>query len=381
MLDSCFRKSTAVQALALTLSTGAAFAAPPVDDSHYVHQWGVQKPDAGVRADQAWRLSTGDGITVAVLGAGVSPHVELNAKLQPGFDFISLTWARVGWYWTYDGDGRDLDPSDPGATGCGPVVRTWEGTHVAGIIAAQANNGVGGAGVAFKAKILPVRVSDYCYFEENDLPDAIAWSSGGTPEPSVEGSDPPPTPAPAAQVMVVSPHALGNYGATCHPKVQAAIDGAIARGVTVITGAGFQEEPATPACRGVIMVGANGYDGVQAGFSRDGQVWAPGVDIFSTSGPGDAYAFKSGTFMAAGQVAGVVALVQSRRLKLGLPLLAPAQVASLLATTSRPRTILYGTCTTQPEAGFCGIVDANAAVQAAGSVDVPTPGPLGAPAK
>jgi subtilisin family serine protease len=57
---------------------------------------------------------------------------------------------------------------------------SWHGTHVAGTIAAVTNNTKGVAGVAYKAKVMPVRVLGHCGGLTSDIADAITWAAGGT---------------------------------------------------------------------------------------------------------------------------------------------------------------------------------------------------------
>jgi subtilisin family serine protease len=91
--------------------------------------WGMKK----IRAQAAWTAGTGKGITVAVVDSGVDPnHEDLAANIVGGWDFVD----------------KDADPRD----------EEGHGTHVAGIVAAVANNGLGVAGVAPGAKIMPIRV-------------------------------------------------------------------------------------------------------------------------------------------------------------------------------------------------------------------------------
>ena len=141
-------------------------AATPTDPG-WVEQWPLQSFKSGIGAEAAWDYSQGFGIRVAVLDTGVLPHADLAANLLPGYDFVtSLSNSR-------DGDGRDADASDPGDWStqdneCKADTpkrgSSWHGTHVAGTIAAAANNGIGYSGVAPKAKILPVRVLGRCGF-------------------------------------------------------------------------------------------------------------------------------------------------------------------------------------------------------------------------
>ena len=89
---------------------------------------------------------------VAVVDTGVRlDHPDLQGQLVAGYDFIrDATRAR-------DGNGIDPDPNDPGDLGSG-AGSSFHGTHVAGTIAAATNNGIGVAGIAFGAKVMPVRV-------------------------------------------------------------------------------------------------------------------------------------------------------------------------------------------------------------------------------
>lgn len=136
---------------------------------------------------------------------------------------------------------------------------------------------------------------------------------------------------------------------------------------------------ATPAnCANVIAVASVTASSARSSFSNFGtgiDVSAPGSNILSTlnSGsttPGSAnYASYNGTSMATPHVAGVVALMQSRRIAQGRVLMTPAEVESTLKSTAYA---LAGACS-----GGCGagIVDARAAVDAAGAGATPPPPP------
>lgn len=326
------------------------------NDPSYATQWGFG--NAGIRAEQAWDLATGSGVTVAVLDTGITNHPDLNANVLAGYDFVTdLTKAN-------DGTARDADASDPGDV-CPSDGRpsSWHGTHVAGTVAAVTNNSTGVAGTAFNAKIMPVRVLGVCGGDLADIADAIVWSSGG----AVSGV---PTLASSAVPKVIS-MSLG-AAITCPQTYQDAIDGARARGTTVVAAAGNNNGDAanhTPSnCAGVISVAAVDSSGNKASFSNFGprvDVSAPGVGILSTlnsgtSGPvAPTYQSYNGTSMATPHVSGVVALIQSRRLAAGLPLFTPTQVAQVIKGTARP---LPGDC---PGGCGAGIVDASEAVKVA----------------
>ena len=327
------------------------------NDTRYNEQWGFFDADAGIRANTAWDVATGTGIIVAVLDTGQATHSDITGNLVAGYDFITSTTV------SGDGNGRDSDASDPGDFS-GGQNSSWHGTHVAGTVAARTNNGAGVAGTAFNAKVMPVRVLGRGGGSTSDIADAIIWASGGTVSgvPSLSASQ-------KAHVINMS---LGGSG-SCGTTTQNAINGAVSRGTTVVVAAGNSNANAsgfTPAsCANVINVASVTSASARSSFSNYGtliDVSAPGSAILSTLNAGtttpgaESYASYSGTSMASPHVAGTVALVQSRRLALGLPLYTPAEVESLLKTTAYA---LAGACS-----GGCGagIIDAKRAVDAAG---------------
>jgi serine protease len=336
------------------------------NDTNYSQQWGFSSTTAGIRANQAWDVATGEGIIVAVLDTGHVSHSDLNANVSGGYDFISSS-SIAG-----DGNGRDADPSDPGDYS-GGQPSSWHGTHVAGTVAAVTNNAKGVAGTAFNATVMPVRVLGRGGGSTSDIADAIIWASGGT----VSGV---PTLS-AAQAADVINMSLGGSG-SCDTLTQNAINSAVSRGTAVVVAAGNSNANAanfTPAsCNNVINVASITSAGARSSFSNYGasiDVSAPGSGILSTlnagtAGPGaESYASYNGTSMASPHVAGAVALVQSRRLALGLPLYTPAEVEAQLKATAYA---LPGACS-----GGCGagIINAKALVDAAGGSTPPPPPP------
>jgi serine protease len=335
------------------------------NDPFYNQQPHYFNATTGINLPNAWDKSTGSGIVIAVIDTGSTPHSDLNANTVAGYDFITSTAT------SRDGNGRDANPNDEGdwravANECfnGSTVSnsSWHGTHVAGTLAALTNNSVGVAGVAFGARIQHVRTLGRCGGTTSDIADGITWASGGT----VSGI---PGNATPARIINMS---LGGGGA-CSTTFQNAINGAVGRGTTVVVAAGNSNQNAAnhqPAsCANVVTVGAiNDTNGGRASFSNFGaavDIAAPGVNVLSTLNNGaqtqgaEAYVFYNGTSMASPHVAGVGALVQSRRLALGMPLYTPAQLESQLKTRARAFPV------TPDQPIGTGIVNADAVVTAA----------------
>ncbi|CAL9412668.1 Extracellular basic protease [Streptomyces sp. enrichment culture] len=335
------------------------------NDTDYAKQWDLFEATAGMNVPGAWNATTGTGVTVAVIDTGYVAHSDLAANIVGGYDFIADTAVSV------DGDGRDSNPADPGdwynANECGAGVpasnSSWHGTHVAGTIAAATNNGKGMAGIAYGAKISPLRVLGKCGGYDSDIIDAITWASGGT----VSGV---PANSNVAKVINMS---LGGDGA-CTSATQNAINAAVNRGTTVVVAAGNDNENVSghsPGnCNNVISVAATSRTGAKASYSNYGSlvdISAPGGQtstgtangIYSTLNSGtktpstESYAYYQGTSMATPHIAGLAALMESAN-----PALTPAQIESAIKSNARP---LPGACS-----GGCGagLADATKTVQA-----------------
>ena len=359
-----------------------ALTTTPNDPQLPIYQWDMLNTTGGIHGPDAWGDSTGEGVVVAVLDTGVLQHVDLAANLVPGYDMISFHGQdEDSPDIAVDGDGRDPDPTDPGdwsdGTLCGVGGSTWHGTHVAGTVAAVANNGRGVAGAAYGARVQPVRVLGRCGGFTSDIADAIVWASGG----HVDGV---PDNATPAEVINLS---LGGSGACSDdPVTQDAIDAARGRGTTVVVAAGNNSSDAanfSPAsCRGVIAVGASGFNGTKASYSNygapvalagpggdidrsigvsQGAIWSTG-DGGATSANGDnVLVGMVGTSMASPHVAAVAALVQSAAVKAKGSALTPDQVRDVLVRSVRP----FAAPPSANQPLGAGLVDAHRAVQLA----------------
>lgn len=328
------------------------------NDTYYPNQWHYYEATGGIGMPAAWAQATGSGIVVAVIDTGVTAHTDLNANIVAGYDFIKSTKT------SGDGDGRDADASDPGdwvdvdECGVGEPASdsSWHGTHVAGTVAAVTNNGKGVAGVAYNAKVMPLRVLGKCGGSTSDIADAIYWAAGGSVVGVPNNTNP-------VEVINLS---LGGVGG-CSATSQNAINYAVAAGVVVVVAAGNDNSNASayePAdCNNVIVVGATQRAGARSSYSNFGttvDVSAPGGGdgnyIASTYNTGktvpeaEGYIGFTGTSMATPHVAGLVALMQSSAVT------TPANVEAVLKSTARALPVAC------PEGCGAGIINAPAAV-------------------
>jgi serine protease len=292
------------------------------NDPRYAEQWNFRR----IRTEEAWPSNHGRGVTVAVIDTGVAYADGPRGKRARDFPETQFVEG-------YDFIHRDSDPYDDNG----------HGTHVAGTIAETTNNGEGVAGIAFEAKIMPIKVlSGEGWGRMSDIAAGIRWAADH-----------------GARVINMS---LG--GPYPDSITHNACKYAHEKGVTIVCaagnggGEGVGYPAAYPEC---IAVSALGPKGELAPYSSWGQqvaISAPGGDKTQGDGAGilqntvyggqdDYFAFQ-GTSMASPHVAAVAALVAAEGLN------DPEDVRQVLQKSAQPR---------GPKAKYgAGEVDAAAAI-------------------
>lgn len=274
----------------------AAFPNDPMFDQEYVHR--------NVQSQAGWANFKGNkDFVLAIVDTGVAAdHPDLKAKLLPGYNTVD--------------NNEDSDDYN------------GHGTHCAGSASAITNNGVGVAGIAPEAKILPVAVlSRSGSGSYASVANGIIWAADH-----------------GAKVISMS---LG--GPRGSQVITDAVQHALSKDAMLIAAMGNSAHgsDANPIPRksypaaepGVMAVGATDVNDKIARFSQAGEwhsVSAPGVDILSTfplrktSMPAkDGYGSISGTSMATPAVAGLAALVRAK-----WPQLNAAQVEAHIEATA-----------------------------------------------
>lgn len=240
------------------------------NDPHFTNSWHLTK----IQAPQAWALAKSSPIIVAVLDTGVDPnHPDLKNQLLPGYNAV-------------DGSSDTI-----------PVH--GHGTSVAGVIAAQTNNGIGVSSVAWNAKILPIKISNRTdgIANTSDMAKGLTWAISK-----------------GARVANMSYSNLSNsYAITTVAKNMRSKNGLV-----VVAAGNTGTNQGTANNPEVITVSATDINDAKASFSTFGpviDVAAPGVSIFTTS-RGGGYGSPSGTSFAAPVVSGAVALIMGADPKL-----------------------------------------------------------------
>ncbi|MFZ9858699.1 MAG: S8 family serine peptidase [Roseiflexaceae bacterium] len=251
-----------------------------VPDPMFGDQWGLANADdTDIDVTEAWAVSRGAASTmIAVIDTGVAlAHPDLaGARLRTDID--------------YDFINSDNNADDDNG----------HGTHVAGIVAASTDNGIGVAGICADCEILPVKVLDA------EGSGAVSTIAQGLRYAADQGAD-------------IANMSLGmdpNCG--CSETLANAINYAYERGMFMIAAAGNDgiDKIGYPASSSrVLAVGATDISGERAYFSNYGtqlDIVAPGHDIWSTYTTPE-YDELSGTSMASPMVAGVAGLALSAR--------------------------------------------------------------------
>ena len=256
------------------------------------------------------------GVTTAVLNQKIS---WLQKEVEPHFDLNFNASDLIG------DDPARMD--DIGYGNSNVHVDADHGTHVAGIIAAIRENGIGINGQSAFVRIMPLRVVPNGDERDKDVGNAIRYAVDN-----------------GARVVNMS------FGKSYSPNreyVYDAIRYARQKGVLLVHAAGnsgvdidledsFPRRPEGEPVDNWIEVAASTkyFDAsLVASFSNYGQksvdLFAPGMGILSST-PGNAYQSYDGTSMASPEVAGVAALLLSQ-----YPRLTPRQVRAILMRTVR----------------------------------------------
>lgn len=277
------------------------------NDPYIPEQWFLSK----IGAPAAWDQTKGsENINVAVIDGKVDiTHPELINRIVDPYDIVNHSAS----FNTYDD----------------------HATHVAGIIAAEMDNGAGGAGIAPHVKIIPINVF---HGDSADVSDAIAGVSYAVNH--------------HAKIINMS---MGVYHYSY--LMDSAIQDAYQHGILIVAAAGndstsLKSYPAS--YNHVISVSSVDENSKISPFSNFGStidIAAPGENILSTL-PGNSYGYMSGTSMASPMVSGVAALVLSKN-----PNLTPDQVEGILNNTADD----LGAPGKDPLYGY-GLVDASKAL-------------------
>lgn len=316
-----------------------AYALMVPNDPYYSYQWHMQNPVyGGIKMGAAWDVSTGTGVTVAVIDTGIAYEDYGSYKKAPDL-------AQTCFVGGYDFVNNDTHPNDD----------SGHGTHVAGTVAQSTNNNLGVTGVAFGSCLMPVKVLDKTgsgtyanvaagiYFAADNGVKVINLSLGGSADSTT----------------------LKNAVAYAYNK-----------GVTIVAAAGNDNSSTLsfPAAYDdyAIAVGATRYDETKAYYSNYGSsldIVAPGGDLTvdqNNDGYGDGvlqqtfgkrvdqfgYYFYQGTSMASPHVAGTVALLLAKG-----NATTPDQIRTALQSTAEDK----GTAGWDGTYGW-GLVDAAAAL-------------------
>jgi len=270
----------------------------PVSDPLYARQ----SHHKIMQNELAWDISRGEGVIVAIADDGA------NLKHQ---DLVDGLWSNANEI-PANGLDDDLNGFIDDVKGWNFIhlnnnnheTRLGHGTHVAGIVGARIDNGIGVVGTAPESIMMPLK-----FYESFDSP--RNWSSLVICESYVYAIDN------GARIITTS-YSIDPY---LHDEVyQLALDYAYKKGVLVLNSSGNSgmDDPLRSEINKILLVGSTQVESAKVDvIARDSNygvgidLFAPGEQIFSTSASGD-YIEKSGTSMAAPNAAAVAALVWAK---------------------------------------------------------------------
>ena len=286
------------------------------NDPMFEKQWHLSR----VGAESAWEYACGEGVTVAVVDTGVACFDK--GPFSRGTD-LGGTRCEGGYNFVHDSSEAYDDQG--------------HGTHVAGTIAQTTNNGKGVAGLAYCARLMPVKVLNrFGWGTLADVAEGIRYAADN-----------------GAQVINLS---LGGSGRSS--ILEDAVDHALSKGVVVVAAAGNSGKAVgyPAAYDGVVAVSASDSNDKIAWFSSRGPevaIAAPGVGVTQQTicdggrNRCEIFGTFNGTSMASPHVAGAAAML------VGLGVSSPSAVRAALAESAVPKD--------DPKLFGAGILDAAAA--------------------
>ncbi|MEQ9670220.1 S8 family serine peptidase [Coleofasciculus sp. G2-EDA-02] len=301
------------------------------NDPQFNQLWGLNNTgqtggtaDADIDAPEAWDIETGNNIVVGVIDTGVDynhPDLNDNMWINPG-EIAGNGIDDDGNGYVDDVYGWDFINNDNN-----PFDDNSHGTHVAGTIAAEGNNGIGVTGVSWSANIMALKF--------------LGASGSGSTFNAIQAVE-------YATMMGANLTNNSWGGGGFSQGLYDAIAAAGAAGQLFIAAAGntggntdfSPHYPASYNLNNIISVANTNHNDQLSGTSSYGlnsvDLGAPGSSVYSTI-PGGGYGFKSGTSMASPHVAGVASLIWSQD-----PTLTAQQVKDRILATVDPIPALQG---------------------------------------